>query len=67
MGDGYLLCQVDDRGPGVADALAGYRPPAGATVQGRGLWITRQLVDLLEVVPTPTGTSVRVRVRLGER
>lgn len=67
MDDGYLLCQVDDHGPGVADALAGYRPPAATTMHGRGLWITRQVVDLLEVVPAPTGTSVRMRVRLGER
>ncbi|HEX6329888.1 MAG TPA: sensor histidine kinase [Actinomycetota bacterium] len=64
LDDGHVICQVDDHGPGVPDALAGYRPPGPDHVQGRGLWITRQVVDLLEVVSTPTGTSVRVRMRV---
>ncbi|HSJ50106.1 MAG TPA: sensor histidine kinase [Actinomycetota bacterium] len=62
--DGSVVCQIDDHGPGVADALAGYRPPRPDQLRGRGLWLTRQVVDLLEIVPTSSGTSVRVRVRI---
>ncbi|HEX6262498.1 MAG TPA: anti-sigma factor RsbA family regulatory protein, partial [Actinomycetota bacterium] len=36
-----FVCQVEDEGPGIADPLAGYRPPANRT-GGRGLWIARQ-------------------------
>lgn len=59
MENGRLLCQIDDRGPGFVDPLAGYRPPDDGE-SGRGLWIARQLVDLLRVVPSASGTSVRL-------
>jgi hypothetical protein len=29
---------------------------------GRGLWLARQLVDLLQIVPNSTGTTVRLYV-----
>jgi anti-sigma regulatory factor (Ser/Thr protein kinase) len=61
---GYLHCQVDDDGSGIADALAGYRPPGAAADAGRGLWLARQVVDLLQISSTPAGTAVRVRLRL---
>lgn len=61
---GYLLCQIDDEGPGVNDVLAGYRPPTGDQESGRGLWLARQLVDLLQVVSGPGGTAVRLHVAL---
>ena len=64
VADGYLHCQVDDEGPGVADALAGYRPPGPAASAGRGLWLARQVVDLLQIDSTAAGTAVRVRLRL---
>jgi anti-sigma regulatory factor (Ser/Thr protein kinase) len=61
---GYLHCQVDDEGPGIADALAGYRPPGAAAGDGRGLWLARQVVDLLQIDSTAKGAAVRVRLRL---
>lgn len=53
--------QVDDDGPGLEDAFAGYRRPEPALVGGRGLWIARQLADLVEIAANGTGTSVRAR------
>ncbi len=60
--DGEAGVQVDDDGPGLDDPFAGYRRPSPGATGGRGLWISRQLTDLLEVASGPAGTSVRVRV-----
>jgi anti-sigma regulatory factor (Ser/Thr protein kinase) len=55
--------QVDDRGPGVRDPLAGYRPPSMFDDGGgSGLWIARQVVDLVRIVSTDRGTSVRLSI-----
>jgi anti-sigma regulatory factor (Ser/Thr protein kinase) len=62
----YFVCQIEDEGAGLADVLAGYRPPSLAQESGRGLWLARQVVDLLQIVPTPTGTAVRLYVRIGD-
>jgi anti-sigma regulatory factor (Ser/Thr protein kinase) len=56
-----LVCQIDDHGPGIDDPVAGYRPPPTTAEHGRGLWLARQLVDLIQIVPGPDGTSVRLR------
>lgn len=58
---GEAGAQVDDDGPGLMDPLAGYRWPDPAADRGRGLWLARQLVDLLDICATESGTSVRVR------
>jgi anti-sigma regulatory factor (Ser/Thr protein kinase) len=58
-----FICQVQDHGPGVSDPLAGYRPPTERSQSGRGLWISRQIVDLVQVVPGVGGTTVRLHVR----
>lgn len=54
--------QVDDDGPGLRDPFAGYRRPASGVVGGRGLWIVRQLADLVEIASDGRGTSVRARI-----
>jgi anti-sigma regulatory factor (Ser/Thr protein kinase) len=61
--DGRFMCQVEDRGPGIDDPLAGYLPPEDAASGGRGLWIARQLVDLLQIAPAEPGTRVRLHAR----
>lgn len=54
-----VVLQVDDDGSGEIDPFAGYlRPPLDA-LGGRGLWIARQLADVVEIAPRPRGTSVR--------
>lgn len=54
-----FICHVEDAGVGIADPLAGYRPP-GARVSGRGLWLARQLVDLMEILPRERGAAIRL-------
>lgn len=61
--DGRFVCQIDDRGRGIGDPLAGYRPPSPEVSEGRGLWLARQLVDLVQIVPRSDGTSVRLHLR----
>lgn len=60
-----LAAQVDDDGPGLWDALAGYRRPDVNDDGGRGLWITRQLADVVQIRPTARGTSVRLQFLAG--
>ncbi|HTX63824.1 MAG TPA: ATP-binding protein [Acidimicrobiales bacterium] len=58
---GEMGVQVDDDGPGLTDPFAGYRRPSSSVVGGRGLWIVRQLADLVEIVPSGQGTTARAR------
>ena len=55
-----LLCEVHDDGP-LADPLPGLRAPHPSDPRGRGLWIARQLCDLLHVWGDDAGTHVRIR------
>jgi anti-sigma regulatory factor (Ser/Thr protein kinase) len=55
-----LLCEVHDDGP-LADPLPGLRSPHPSDPRGRGLWIARQLCDLLHVWGDTAGTHVRIR------
>ena len=58
-----LVCQVQDSGH-ITDPLAGrHRPPADA-VGGHGLWLVHQVCDLVESRTGPSGTVVRLHVRL---
>ncbi len=59
--DGWLLCEVSDRGHLTAP-LAGRLPP-GAD-EGAGLWLANQLTDLVRIHSTPGGTAVRVYQKL---
>lgn len=61
---GAFLCQIEDEGPGLWDVLAGYRPPVPARDRGRGLWLARQVVDLLQIDPASPGAVVRMRLGL---
>jgi anti-sigma regulatory factor (Ser/Thr protein kinase) len=58
----WVSVQIDDDGPGLADPLAGYRRPTSGVEEGRGLWIARQLADLVQIECRPDGTSVRARL-----
>ncbi|MGE3284794.1 MAG: ATP-binding protein [Pseudonocardia sp.] len=58
-GDG-LTCEVHDRGT-LGDRLPGLRVPLPGERRGRGMWVARQVCDLLHVWTDPDGTHVRVR------
>lgn len=60
--DNRFICQIEDEGPGIGNALAGYQPPRSEGVGGRGLWVARQLVDLMQIDSGATGTIVRLHV-----
>jgi anti-sigma regulatory factor (Ser/Thr protein kinase) len=55
-----LLCEVHDGGR-LVDPLPGLHAPHPSDPRGRGLWIARQLCDLLHVWGDDTGTHVRIR------
>jgi hypothetical protein len=61
---GSFVCHIEGRGHDLAHPLSGYRPPGDATA-GSGWWLARQLVDLLQIVPGPSGTTVRLRLAGG--
>jgi anti-sigma regulatory factor (Ser/Thr protein kinase) len=58
--DQVLYCQVRDEGPGFSDPAAGTSPPNPADGNGgRGLWICRQLADVvIDAGPGGRGATV---------
>ena len=58
--DGAFVCEISDGGPGLDDPLAGYLPPRADQKRGAGLWIARQLVSRLELLPGAPGLTVRL-------
>lgn len=58
-----VVCEVEDSGY-IADPLAGRRHTLSGA-GGLGLWMVNHLCDLVEVRTSPTGTTVRVHVRVG--
>ena len=52
---------MTDEGPGIDPKQAAERPrPAPTEVHGRGLWLARQLCDLVSVAAGPRGTTIRL-------
>lgn len=64
-GDGELICEVADPGGALDDPLPGYIPPEPESPRGYGLWISRQLCDLVEL--RAEGGVLRVRLHLSMR
>ena len=58
--DGSFVCEISDQGPGLDDPLAGYLPPRPAQERGIGLWVARQLVSRVELLPGAYGLTVRL-------
>ena len=61
--DGRLVVEVNDVGDGF-DRLRVWstHPPERYGPRGRGLWIARQLTDLVTIVTEPSGTTVRIEL-----
>ena len=57
---GRLICEVHDSGS-LREPLPGLRPPHPNSPRGRGMWIARQLCDLLHVWSDVRGTHVRLQ------
>lgn len=55
-----VVCEVHDDGS-LEDPLPGLAPPDPSASHGRGIWIARQLCDLLHVWADDDGTHVRIR------
>jgi anti-sigma regulatory factor (Ser/Thr protein kinase) len=62
-GDGELVCEIADPGGALDDPLPGYIPPEPESPRGYGLWISRQLCDLVEL--RAEDGLLRVRLHLG--
>ena len=60
-----LLCEVTDPGEAKGD-MFGAIPPDPDSEHGHGLWVARQLCDLLEIRTRQPGTTVRIHMRLPE-
>jgi anti-sigma regulatory factor (Ser/Thr protein kinase) len=63
--DGELVCEVEDRGPGIPDPDTGLLTPDPEKPRGRGLWIARQLCHAVDIEPADPGARVRLHVKLG--
>jgi anti-sigma regulatory factor (Ser/Thr protein kinase) len=58
-----VVCEVHDEGT-IADPRAGqHKPPPGAS-GGHGLWLVRQVCDLVELTSDANGTTVRMHMAL---
>lgn len=59
---GDVVCEVHDPGP-LRDPLPGLGAPDPRAAHGRGMWVARQLCDLVHVWADDAGTHVRLRAR----
>jgi anti-sigma regulatory factor (Ser/Thr protein kinase) len=64
IADGRFVCRLEDAGSGLRDPLSGYLPPHPTKLGGRGLWLARQLCDVVEIASDEAGTIVSLQVRL---
>ncbi len=58
-----LMCEVNDSGH-ITQPLVGRTPPVPTQPSGRGLWVVNQLCDLVQIRSKPTGSVVRLHMRL---
>src|SRR5262249_23737108 len=60
-----VVCEVSDARPGLADPERARVEPVAATPgDGRGLWIVRQVADLVDIVAGPDGTRITATLLL---
>ena len=61
-----LICEIQDGGR-IDDPMVGRERPGHGRTDGRGLWLANQLCDLVQIRCLPTGSVVRLHMRLGPR
>jgi anti-sigma regulatory factor (Ser/Thr protein kinase) len=64
--DERVVCTITDRGTRYDDLLAGFQPAHGTDLArgGMGLWLARKLWDHVDLLPGPTGLTVRLSCAL---
>ncbi|HEU4422948.1 MAG TPA: ATP-binding protein [Pilimelia sp.] len=56
-----LVCEVSDRGAGIVDgATNGHVKPSPYVAGGWGMWLARELSDMMTIDTGPDGTTVRI-------
>jgi anti-sigma regulatory factor (Ser/Thr protein kinase) len=65
-GGDRLVCVISDGGTSYSDPFSGFVPAHGLDLSrgGMGLWLARKLWDHVDVLPLPTGLSVRLSTRV---
>ncbi len=58
-----VVCQIHDEGR-ISDPEAGQHRPAADATGGHGLWLVRQVCDLVELRSDQTGTTIRMHMRI---
>jgi anti-sigma regulatory factor (Ser/Thr protein kinase) len=61
--DGEMQCEISDSGC-ISDPLAGLRRPSLDEPGGQGLWLAKQVCDLVELRSSAAGTTVRLHMSL---
>ncbi len=59
-----VLIRVDSGGPGTEVTVSGFSPPDLAAGSGAGLWVARQIADVVHVETRRDGTSVELQFPL---
>ncbi len=63
LADRWVVCEVSDAGR-FGDTLVGRLRPSRTRPDGRGLWLTNQLCDLVQIRNGPDGARVRLQMRI---
>jgi anti-sigma regulatory factor (Ser/Thr protein kinase) len=58
-----IVCEIHDEGK-ISDPNIGLRRPAADATGGHGLWLVRQVCDLVELRSDATGTTIRMHMKI---
>lgn len=58
-----VICEIRDEGR-ITDPLVGKQKPAPGASGGHGLWLVRQVCDLVELTSDANGTTIRMHMAL---
>ena len=58
-----VICEIRDGGT-ITDPMAGRRRPAADATGGHGLWLVRQVCDLVELDSGASGTTIRMHMAI---
>lgn len=61
-----VVCEIHDQGT-ITDPLVGRSKPLPGASGGHGLWLVRQVCDLVELTSDASGTTVRMHMTLHPR